>query len=134
VQSLAAIVSHCGGGGTFESLSQGVPVIGWPGIGDQAPHALWMSEVLDTGFELVQIRDGPVKGKAYRGGPNGTEITGTDEAIAKEIDAVLDALMGEEGKRKRENAQRVKRLIWDAHQQGGQIDQHLDLLKPYVGA
>ncbi|KZO99008.1 glycosyltransferase family 1 protein [Calocera viscosa TUFC12733] len=130
--ALGAFISHCGGGGTFESLSQGVPVIGWPFIGDQPAHALWMSEVLDTGFELLQVRDGLIKGNAFRGGPDGTAITGTDEAIAKEIDEVLKACQGEVGKRKRANAESVKQLIWDAHQPGGQIDQHLDLLKPFA--
>ncbi|KZO99007.1 glycosyltransferase family 1 protein [Calocera viscosa TUFC12733] len=130
--ALGFILSHCGGGGTFESLSQGVPVIGWPFIWDQPAHALWISEVLDTGFELLQVRDGPIKGKAFRGGSNGTEITGTDEAIREEIDAVLKACQGPEGKRKRANAERVKQLIWDAHQPGAQIDQHLDSLKKFA--
>ncbi|KZT56669.1 glycosyltransferase family 1 protein [Calocera cornea HHB12733] len=130
--ALGAIMSHCGGGGTFESLSQGVPVIAWPFTFDQPQHALWMSEVLDTGFELLQVRNGPLNRKAYRGGPNGTEIVGTAEAIAKEIDEVLRACQGEEGGRKRANAEKVKQLIWDAHQPGGQIDQHLDVFKQYV--
>lgn len=130
--ALGVMISHCGGGGTFESLSQGVPVIGWPFVADQPVHALWMSQVLDTGFELLQVRDGPVKGKAYRGGPNGTEILGTEEAIAREIDEVLAACQGEEGKRKRANAERVKQSIWDAHQPGGQIDRHLELLKRFA--
>ncbi|KZO99005.1 glycosyltransferase family 1 protein [Calocera viscosa TUFC12733] len=132
--AIGAIISHCGGGGTFESLSHGVPVIGWPFFADQPTHALWMSEVLDTGFELVQVRDGPFKGKAYRGGINGTEITGRDEAVAKEMEEVLSALRGEEGKRKRVNAQKVKQLIRDAHRPGGQIQQHLDALDRYVNA
>ncbi|KZO99006.1 glycosyltransferase family 1 protein [Calocera viscosa TUFC12733] len=130
--ALAAIVSHCGGGGTFESLSQGVPVIGWPFVWDQPPHALWMSEVLDTGFELLQVRDGPVRGKAYRGAPNGTEIIGTDAAIAEEMDRVLRDLLSEEGKRKRANAIKVKQLIWEAHLPGGQVEQHLGALKKFV--
>jgi len=133
-RALAAVVSHCGGGGTFESLSQGVPVIAWPCLLDQPSNAVWMSEVLDTGFELLQVRDGPIKGKAMRGGPEGTEITGTDEAIAKEMDEVLVACQGEEGNRKRANAEKVKLRIWNAHRPEGQIDQHLDSLREFASA
>ncbi|KZT56665.1 glycosyltransferase family 1 protein [Calocera cornea HHB12733] len=127
--ALGFMVTHCGAGGTFEALSQGVPVIAWPFLLDQPIHALWMSEVLDTGFELLQIRNGPVKGKAYRGGPFGTEIVGTAAAIREEMRAVLVACQGQEGMRKRANAEKIRKRIRHALGPGGQMEQHLAVLK-----
>ncbi|KZT56226.1 glycosyltransferase family 1 protein, partial [Calocera cornea HHB12733] len=65
--ALGWMLTHCGGGGTFESLALGVPVIAWPFSGDQPQHALWISEVLRSGFELLQVRTGAgAAGPAYR--------------------------------------------------------------------
>ncbi|EJU04018.1 hypothetical protein DACRYDRAFT_93484, partial [Dacryopinax primogenitus] len=89
--ALGFMVTHCGAGGTFEALSQGVPVIAWPFVGDQPIHARWMTEVLDTAFELLQVRNGPVKGNAYRGGPAGTTLEGTEDTIREEMRNMLAA-------------------------------------------
>jgi hypothetical protein len=91
-----------------------------------------MSQVLDTSFELLQVRNGPFKGKAYRGGPEGTEIPGTAEAVAKEMDEVLAAAQGEEGARKRANALKVRQQIWEAHQAGGSIEKYLGAFAQYA--
>ncbi|KZT56671.1 glycosyltransferase family 1 protein [Calocera cornea HHB12733] len=121
-------VSHCGAGATSEALAQGMPLIAWP-IGADQPHlARWLSEVLDTAFELLQVRIGVAKTKAFRGGPNGTEIIGTEEAIKAEMRDVLKRARGEEGKRKRANAKTSRQTILDALIPGGAIHQHFELL------
>ncbi|EJU03978.1 UDP-Glycosyltransferase/glycogen phosphorylase, partial [Dacryopinax primogenitus] len=89
--ALGWMITHCGGGGMFESLSSGVPVIAWPFMVDQHQHALWISQVLDTGFELLQVRTGTPGRPALRGdNPGGILILGTDEAIRNEIRDTLE--------------------------------------------
>jgi len=83
------VTSHCGAGGTSEAITEGVPLIAWPVIADQPQDARWLSEVLDMAFELLQVRCGLGQKKAFRGGPNGTEIIGTEEAIKSEMRNVL---------------------------------------------
>ncbi|KZT56675.1 glycosyltransferase family 1 protein [Calocera cornea HHB12733] len=90
-------ISHCSAGGTAEALAQGMPLIARPIAADQAQNARWMSEVLDTAFEFLQVRTGFGKNKAFRGGSNGTEIIGTEEAIKAEMKDVLTRAGGEEG-------------------------------------
>ncbi|KZT56662.1 glycosyltransferase family 1 protein [Calocera cornea HHB12733] len=120
------IASHCGAGGTFESLSQGIPLIAWPISSDQPQNARWLSEVVDTAFELLQVRVGMGQKLAYRNG--GTEIVGTEEAIKKEMMQVLNACGSEEGENKRANAQRIKTIIAKGRSPGGQVEQHMKLL------
>ncbi|KZO90767.1 glycosyltransferase family 1 protein [Calocera viscosa TUFC12733] len=120
-------VSHCGAGGLSETLAQGIPLIAWPVAVDQTQGARWVSEVLDTAFELLQVRVGLGQKKAFRGGPNGTDIIGTEEAIKAEMKDVLKRALGEEGKQKRANASKVKQIIHDSEMPGGQVDQHFEL-------
>ncbi|KZT56236.1 glycosyltransferase family 1 protein, partial [Calocera cornea HHB12733] len=124
---LGWILTHCGGGGTFESLSSGVPVIAWPFTGDQPQHALWISEVLDTGFELIQVRTGAPGLPAMRGdlAAGGTQIVGTEAAVREELESVLRAAQGEDGLRKRENAHRVRDMILNAVRKGGSAERAL---------
>ncbi|EJU03976.1 hypothetical protein DACRYDRAFT_14213 [Dacryopinax primogenitus] len=114
---LGWMITHCGGGGMFESLSSGMPVIAWPFMGDEPQHALWISQVLDTGFELLQVRTG-VPGKP--GLRNGTSIPilGTAEAIRTELHETLQRAQGKDGARKRENAQKFKNMISNAVKKG----------------
>ncbi|EJU03977.1 UDP-Glycosyltransferase/glycogen phosphorylase [Dacryopinax primogenitus] len=127
------MLTHCGGGGTFEALSAGVPVIAWPFMGDQPQNALSVSQVLDTGFDLLQIRTGAPGSPALRDDINagGTTILGTEEAIKSELRDILERAQGKDGARKRENAQKAKAVILNAVNQGGSAHKafgELDLL------
>ncbi|KZT56228.1 glycosyltransferase family 1 protein [Calocera cornea HHB12733] len=124
---LGWMLTHCGGGGTFESLASGVPVIGWPFMGDQPQHALWVSQVLDTGFDLVQVRTGVPGVPAMRGdlSQGGTQILGTEAAVREELVSVLAAAQGKDGARKRENARRVREMILKAVRKGGSAERAL---------
>ncbi|EJU03973.1 UDP-Glycosyltransferase/glycogen phosphorylase [Dacryopinax primogenitus] len=124
---LGWMLTHCGGGGTFESLSSAVPVIAWPFMGDQPQHALWVSQVLDTGFDLIQVRNGVPGVPALRGdmAAGGTGILGTEEAIKAELRETLERAQGKDGLRKRENAKKVKKIILNAVKEGGSVHKAL---------
>ncbi|KZT56234.1 glycosyltransferase family 1 protein [Calocera cornea HHB12733] len=128
---LGWMLTHCGGGGTFESLSSGVPVIAWPFAADQPQHALWVSQVLDTGFDLLQVRTGAPGLPAMRGdlAAGGTQIAGTEAAVRDELAGVLLAAQGKEGARKRESAKRVRQVILNAVRKGGSAERALGELE-----
>lgn len=68
-----------------------------------------MTEGLDCSFELLQVRDGFGAQEAYRGGRNGTETIGTEEAMrAGDAECLCKA---EEGARKRTNADECRDIV-----------------------
>ncbi|KZT56738.1 glycosyltransferase family 1 protein [Calocera cornea HHB12733] len=130
--ALGWVLTHAGGNTIYECLTQGVPLIAWPLFGDQPIHALWLSQVIQVAYELVQTRTGRGAQKAYRGGLAGTEIEGTDKALSEEIEYVLELARGQDGKRIRRNAEKAREIIIDAVKPGAQVSQHLDVLKKYM--
>ncbi|KZO93058.1 glycosyltransferase family 1 protein [Calocera viscosa TUFC12733] len=132
--ALGWMISHCGAGGMFESLAEGVPVIAWPFTADQPQHALWLSEVLDSAFELLQIRTGVAQQmKALRGGPEGTTILGTEDAIKQELVDVLTQARGQLGVRKRHNATAAREKLLHAEEAAGSVKKALDELGVELG-
>ncbi|KZO90755.1 glycosyltransferase family 1 protein [Calocera viscosa TUFC12733] len=126
------MLSHCGAGGTFQALSQGVPIIAWPFAVDQPQHALWVTDVLDAGFYLIQNRTSLAATlKASRGGPAGLRIIGTQQAIRMELDNVLRQAQGFVGAKKRANAQRAGRAIWQYIEPDGKAWNELERLRMY---
>ncbi|CAH9070066.1 unnamed protein product [Cuscuta epithymum] len=53
-KSTGAFLSHCGWNSSLESLSQGVPLIGWPMAGEQAFNSKMMAEELGVCIELTK--------------------------------------------------------------------------------
>jgi len=123
------MLSHCGSGGMYEALSQSVPLICWPYAADQNQNASLVVDVLGTGWELLQIRTGPAATKAYRGN---TKIVGTEAAIREEMENVLTAAQGEDGKMKREKAPAARKVIADFIAPGGPVMAELEELRPYL--
>ncbi|EJT98324.1 UDP-Glycosyltransferase/glycogen phosphorylase [Dacryopinax primogenitus] len=130
--ALGWVLTHAGGNTIYECMTQGIPLIAWPLFGDQPTHALWLSQVIQVAYELVQTRTGKGAQNAYRGGLTGTEIKGTDDALKEEIEHVFALVRGEDGKRIRRNAEKAREIILDAVKPSGQIPQHLDMLKKYM--
>lgn len=53
-KSTGAFLSHCGWNSTLESLSQGVPLIGWPLAAEQVYNSKMMEEEMGVGIELTK--------------------------------------------------------------------------------
>ncbi|KAF5750241.1 crocetin glucosyltransferase chloroplastic-like [Tripterygium wilfordii] len=105
--SIGCFVSHCGWNSTFESLTCGVPMVGFPQWTDQPTNAKLVQDVWKTGVRVAERDDGLVE---------------TDE-----IKRCLDLVMGsnEGGEEIRRNAKKWKALAKKAAMEGGSSDKHL---------
>ncbi|KAI0775764.1 UDP-Glycosyltransferase/glycogen phosphorylase [Trametes elegans] len=101
-------VSHAGFNSTIEAIHAGVPLICWPFLGDQPVNTIHLTETLDAGFELLEVRTGNGLRPIYR---TGKTPTGTIDAVKAEAQDVLTRAFGEEGKRKREKLLAVKEKL-----------------------
>ncbi|XP_048127969.1 crocetin glucosyltransferase 3-like [Rhodamnia argentea] len=76
--STGAFLSHCGWNSIMESLSQGVPIVGWPMAAEQAYNAKMMVEEMGVCVELMR---------------------GVESRIeAEEVKRVIELVLEEEGK------------------------------------
>lgn len=91
-KSTGAFLSHCGWNSSLESLSQGVPIIGWPMAGEQAFNSKMMMEEMGVCIELTK----------------GVHSTILRSDVKRVIDVVLDSKKGIEMK---ENAVGIGELI-----------------------
>ncbi|XP_019166176.1 PREDICTED: UDP-glycosyltransferase 92A1-like isoform X2 [Ipomoea nil] len=91
-KSTGAFLSHCGWNSSIESLSQGVPMIGWPMAGEQAFNSKMMMEEMGVCIELT----------------NGVQSTILRSDVKSVIGVVLDS---EKGREMKENAVRIGELI-----------------------
>ncbi|KAF8590867.1 glycosyltransferase family 1 protein [Ramaria rubella] len=124
-------LSRCGHSSCTEAMAAGVPIIAWPCEGDQPLSASHLTLTLDVAFQLVQVQsDVAGLGPLYRGNANATgesqhsdsraafiQPQGTLEAVQAEARDILHRIKGEEGVRKRKNAQALQdrfRGLWEA--------------------
>jgi len=59
--STGGFLSHCGWNSTLESLSQGVPIIGWPMSGDQFANSKMLEEEVGVCIEMWRGKEGELK-------------------------------------------------------------------------
>ncbi|OCH88676.1 UDP-Glycosyltransferase/glycogen phosphorylase [Obba rivulosa] len=107
-------LTHAGLNGAMEALSCGVPMICWPLSAEQPSNAVHLTANLDVAYELLEVRSGNGLKPIFR---LGKTPVGTIEAARAEAREVLDRAFGEDGAKKRENAQKMKEAIkrcWDA--------------------
>ncbi|KAI3960188.1 hypothetical protein MKW98_016912 [Papaver atlanticum] len=83
-KSTGAFLSHCGWNSVLESLSQGVPIIGWPMRAEQSFNSEMMQEEMGVSVQLA----------------NGNEGQVLSEEVQKVIEQVMDSSKGEEMRRK----------------------------------
>ncbi|KAL5990203.1 hypothetical protein ACLOJK_011100 [Asimina triloba] len=89
-ESVGAFLTHCGWNSILESLSQGVPMIGWPMMAEQHFNSKQLEEELGVGIELV------------RGS--------TAEVRAADVVRVVGMVMGEESEKGKEMRSRAKEI------------------------
>ncbi|CEL58898.1 UDP-glycosyltransferase 74C1 OS=Arabidopsis thaliana GN=UGT74C1 PE=2 SV=1 [Rhizoctonia solani AG-1 IB] len=106
-------LSHGGWNSSTEALVRGVPMIFWPFIGDQPTNSMLIATIHDCGFELLQVRTGPAKSKAYRS-DSATKIVGTDDAVREEMKRILELSNGTRGAHQRANARALGKVITDS--------------------
>ncbi|KAK4764928.1 hypothetical protein SAY86_026018 [Trapa natans] len=82
--STRAFLSHCGWNSVMESLSQGVPIIGWPIVSEQSYNAKMLVEEMGVCIELT------------RGIENRLEAS----KVQRVVEVVMNTGKGEEMKRK----------------------------------
>ncbi|XP_017224287.1 crocetin glucosyltransferase 3 [Daucus carota subsp. sativus] len=82
-KSTGAFLTHCGWNSTLESLSQGVPLIGWPLAAEQVYNSKMIEEEMGVGVELTR---------------------GLESCIRKnDVKRVIETVMENEGIRKKAN-------------------------------
>ncbi|KAG8944273.1 hypothetical protein FRC04_002069 [Tulasnella sp. 424] len=116
--ALGAFVTHGGANSTLEAVATAVVPIFWPFATDQPFNAAYLSQQLDCGFELIQIRTGPGAGQPRRGGI----VQGTEEAIKAEVKEVLKCLGGEVGRKKTSNLLELRARLAKSLELGGTAD------------
>lgn len=100
-KSTGAFLSHCGWNSTMESLSQGVPMIGWPLAAEQGYNSKMLVEEMGVCVELTR---------------------GVKSEISKEdVRRVIEQVMGKQGKGKemRDKAAHIGRLIRESVMEEG---------------
>ena len=110
------MVSHGGYNGDLEAICAGVPQIVWPFTTDQPLVAVHITNVHETGYELLEVRSGYGLKKIYR---TGYTPLGTLDAVREEARDVLMRAFGEDGKKKRERLQEVRAAILREWDEGG---------------
>ncbi|XP_010252445.1 PREDICTED: UDP-glycosyltransferase 92A1-like [Nelumbo nucifera] len=97
-KSKSVFLSHCGWNSVLESLSQGVPIIGWPLVAEQAYNSKLMEEEIGVCVELARGLDGRVmSGEVEReiklvmgGGENGKEMKMKASEAARKVRAAVE--------------------------------------------
>ncbi|MCL7034611.1 hypothetical protein MKW94_029201 [Papaver nudicaule] len=107
--STGGFLSHCGWNSVLESLSQGVPIIGWPMGAEQVFNAKMMEEEMGVSVQLA----------------NGNEGVVASEDVKRVVEQVIDSSKGDE---MRKNAMAIAGKISaamredeDGHQKGSSV-------------
>lgn len=88
----------------------------WPFVGDQPLNAVHIADQLEIGYELIEVRSGHGLKPIYR---NGRTPVGTIEALRAEAREVLGKAFGEDGAKKRERLQAVRKRVNGEWEDGG---------------
>ncbi|KAL3507173.1 hypothetical protein ACH5RR_032555 [Cinchona calisaya] len=117
-KSTAALLSHCGWNSIMESLSQGVPIIGWPLAAEQGYNLKMIVEEMGVGVELTR----------------GLQTTLKKEEVERVINVVMGkGGKGEEMKRK---AVEIRKLIRAAaiNEEEGHTGSSFQALDDFISA
>ncbi|XP_062081590.1 UDP-glycosyltransferase 92A1-like [Humulus lupulus] len=101
-KSIGAFLSHCGWNSVLESLSQGVPIIGWPLAAEQSHNSKMLREEKGVGVELTRGALGSIVG----------------DEVKKVIDLVMER--DGEGEEMKKRANEIKLQIRAAVKEEGE--------------
>ncbi|CAI8591352.1 unnamed protein product [Vicia faba] len=104
--SVGVFVTHCGGNSVYESICNGVPLICRPFFGDQGMTARMVEDIWEIGVKM--------EGGVF-----------TKNGLLKSLNLIL---VKEEGKKMRENAQKVKKTVLDVAGPNGKAVQDFKTL------
>ncbi|XP_002986175.2 anthocyanidin 3-O-glucosyltransferase 2 [Selaginella moellendorffii] len=99
--SIGGFVTHCGWNSILESLSCGVPMLGWPCLGEQSLNSKYLADVWKAGTRIVPYN------------PDGSNRVVNRSEVSKEI-ALL--MTGEEGQELRNRAREIQKASTRAMQ------------------
>ncbi|XP_010241747.1 PREDICTED: UDP-glycosyltransferase 92A1-like [Nelumbo nucifera] len=113
-KSTGAFLSHCGWNSSLESLSQGVPIIGWPLVAEQAYNSKMMEEEMGVCVELARGPDSRV--------------------LSEEVERVIELVMGEgeKGKEMKMKASEAAKKIRAAVREGDQLGSSVKALDDFL--
>ena len=94
----------------------------FPHLGDQPVAAAHITENLQAGFELFQVRSGKGVMPIYR---NGLTPAGTREAVGIEVREIIDLCRSQKGQEIRSNAEKLKVKFAKALQEDGAARQEI---------
>ena len=97
----------------------------WPFYADQPANTINVTVNHDIAYELLEVRAGNGLKPIYR---TGKAPKGTLDALREEAREVLEKAFGEDGKRKRENARRLRDKINAAWDKGGRAEVDMERL------
>ncbi|KAI1785433.1 UDP-Glycosyltransferase/glycogen phosphorylase [Ganoderma leucocontextum] len=109
-------LNHGGHNSVIEAICAGVSQIVWPFGSDQPLNAILVSEKLQIGYELLEVRSGNGLKPICR---NGRVPTGTVDAVKAEMREVLGKAFGEDGEKKRARLAQVKKAVLAEWEDGG---------------
>ncbi|KAI4334799.1 hypothetical protein L6164_013508 [Bauhinia variegata] len=104
-RSTGAFLSHCGWNSVLESLSRGVPIIGWPLAAEQAYNSKILMEEMGVNVELTRTVESVISGEKVKN--------------------VIELVMGSEGKGKEmkekanENAEQIRKATMEDGEEKG---------------
>lgn len=86
----------------------------WPFLADQPLNAIYMTDVLQIAYELIEVRSGKYAHQPiFR---NGRKPVGTMDAMKDEIRDILQKAFGEDGAKKRQRLLALQERVnrdWD---------------------
>ncbi|CDO69639.1 Glycosyltransferase Family 1 protein [Trametes cinnabarina] len=115
-QATGWCLTHGGHNSVLECIDAGVPMIFWPIAADQPTNALYLSEIRNVAYELLEVRNGTGLGMIHR---TGYTPSGTLDAVRDELRDVLARAFGMDGEMKRSRLQELRKTLAQAWSETG---------------
>ncbi|KAI9062595.1 glycosyltransferase family 1 protein [Trametes sanguinea] len=129
--ALGWCLTHGGHNTVLECIHFKVPMILWPITVDQSTNAVYLTDVLDMAYELIEVRTGVGAGPRRR---TGKAPLGTLDAVREELRDVLARAFGQDGVEKRQRLLSMRKSLEDAWTENGAARQEVTEFLDHVMA